>query len=232
LPDMRNYLRYIHPLGTAHWSQRSIADAIQAVNTTSPQAICLELDKRRFDHLRRACFECPRFGHCKRKCEFVAAADALGNQEADIWLIDMDERDITRRVQSQATLEEIVAWQRIDAYVTKHNEQGIRLWEEGLKQEALAHFNGGTELMRRTFPTLWQVLIQERNLVMAARLIFITEQYLQSAIIEPNILTLVGAAHVQGIRELLTDPATLARSIEQRRIEFTPPARIHRVKVL
>jgi pheromone shutdown protein TraB len=229
---MRNYLRHIKLLGTAHWSQRSIADAIQAVNTTSPQAICLELDKRRFDHLRRACFDCLRFGNCKRKCEFVAAADALGNQEADIWLIDMDERDIARRVQSQATLEEIVAWRRIDAYVARHNEQGIRLWEEGLKQEALAHFNGGTELMYRAFPTLWRVLIKERNLVMAARLIFITEQYIQSRIIEPNILTLVGAAHVQEIKELLTDPTTLARSTEQSGIEFTPPTRIHRLKVL
>ena len=229
---MRNYLRYIKLLGTAHWSQRSIADAVQAVNITSPQAICLELDKRRFAHLRRTCFDCPRFGNCNRKCEFVAAVDALGNQEADIWLIDMDEHDIARRVQSQATLEEVVAWQRIEAYVARYNQQGIRLWEEGLKQEALAHFNGGTELMCRAFPTLWRVLIQERNLMMAARLIFITEQYIRGGIVEPNILTLVGAAHVQGIKELLTDPARLARSTEQTGIEFTPPARIHRVRVL
>lgn len=172
---MRNYLRHVRLLGTAHWSQRSITDAVNSVNTVNPQAICIELDKRRFDFLRRACFECPRFVNCTEKCEFVAATDALGNQDADIWLIDMDENEIAERIRSRATPEEIVAWKRISAYVAEHNSHGLELWEEGLKQEASDYFNGGTELMHRTFPTLWQVLIHERNLLMASRLIFITE---------------------------------------------------------
>jgi len=228
---MRNYLRHVRLLGTAHWSQRSITDAVNAVNTMNPQAICIELDKRRFDFLRRACFECPRFGNCTEKCEFVAATDALGNQDADIWLIDMDENEIAERIRSRATPEEIVAWKRISAYVAEHNSHGLELWEEGLKQEASDYFNGGTELMHRTFPTLWQVLIHERNLLMASRLIFITEKYINMGIVEPGILTMVGAAHVSGIRSFLTDPFRAVCLIEQSDLEFTPPVRIHRVRV-
>ncbi|MCJ7505164.1 hypothetical protein MUP05_01645 [Candidatus Bathyarchaeota archaeon] len=60
LLEMRNYLRYVELLGTAHWSRRSIVDAATTVDRLRPQAVCIELDKRRFDFLRRACFECPR----------------------------------------------------------------------------------------------------------------------------------------------------------------------------
>jgi pheromone shutdown protein TraB len=161
----------------------------------------------------------------------MVATDALWNQDADIWLMDMDEEEIAARLRYRAKPEEIVAWRRIDAYVAEHNAQGLRLWEEGLKQEALDYFNGGTELMRRTFPTLWQVLIHERNLLMASRLIFITEEYINMGIVEPRILAIVGAAHVPGMRRLLVDPLGALRLMEQSNLQFTPPVRIHKVRV-
>jgi len=231
LLEMRNYLRYVELLGTAHWSRRSIVDAATTVDRLRPQAVCIELDKRRFDFLRQACFECPRLGNCKGRCEFMVAIDALGNQDADIWLMDMDEEEIAARLRYRAKPEEIIAWRRIDAYVAEHNARGLRLWEEGLNQEALDYFNGGTELMRRTFPTLWQVLIHERNLLMASRLIFITEEYINMGIVEPRILAIVGAAHVPGMRRLLVDPLGALRLMEQSDLEFTPPVRIHKVRV-
>lgn len=84
-----------------------------------------------------------------------------------------------------------------------------------MKQEALGYFNGGTELMRKAFPTLWQVLTHERNPLMALRLIFITEKCINTGIAEPEILTMVGAAHVSGIRSFLVDPLRAVRSMEE-----------------
>jgi pheromone shutdown protein TraB len=58
---------------------------------------------------------------------------------------------------------------------------------------------------RRYFPSVWRVLIDERNALMAARLAWISSKNLDEGK-NSSILTFIGAAHVEGIRELLQHP--------------------------
>lgn len=65
---------------------------------------------------------------------------------------------------------------------------------------------------------------------MAARLAWITTQNLKIQR-ESNVLTLVGAAHVKGIRRLLQNPTRIKQNLDQLNLEYAPPILIKRVKI-
>lgn len=222
-----DYLRFLDFVGTAHFSRRSISDALTAVRTTKPVGICLELCPFRYAYLKTVQEDPLKRGLSSLQNEFVATVDLLGDMEVEVWPIDMNQEEIAARILALASVEEARAWNRIQGHLSAMEEVGLRLWEEGLKDEATRVFDGDVELMRKAFPTLWKVLILERNVFMACRLIYLVSHYLDQGLTEFKILVFVGAAHVEGIKQLLQQPTRAFQALERLGIYFTQP---HAVK--
>lgn len=223
-----DYTPFIGLLGTAHFTQRSIIDASQAVKQSGTRDLAIELDPKRFTVLNRLCLSCPRNRHCSSKCEFIVASEVLGNINANIWLIDMSEIEMTQRIQK---------WLRHD--YTHHSDQPLEhitdeelpwLWERGLKKEALHRSNERLEALKRADSPLWKVLIEERNALMAVRLAEIASRDLEKNE-QPNVLALVGAAHVEGIHSLLQNPSIIPSVLERLDLPYSPPTLVRRVHV-
>ena len=166
-----DYNPYIDLIGTAHFTRRSLRDAYNAVTSLKPRDIALELDWRRFKQLSEHCVHCPQYGSCKGICEFTGAADALGNVNANIWLIDMSEREMRFRI-----MEGMNPWDRKPGYLPRYRyiqRNPVRLWEQGYKEQVIEDSKRMIDYNRRLSPSVWRVLIDERNAMMAARLSWI-----------------------------------------------------------
>jgi pheromone shutdown protein TraB len=179
-----DYNEFIHLLGTTHFTRRSLFDAYRTVNKLKPTDLAVELDFERFRTLNTNCALCPENEVCTNKCEFIGAVDALGNVDANIWLIDMSRRQFAQRTH-----------------------------------------------MFTSRASVWRVLIPERDTLMAARLAWITTESLKAER-NPNILTLVGAAHVNGISGLLKNPLKIKENLQGLNLEFTPPTLVRRIQII
>jgi len=178
-----DYNQFVHILGTTHFTRRSLSDAYQAVNKLKPTDLAIELDLERFRTLNTNCALCPENEVCTNKCEFIGAAEALGNVDANIWLIDMTRHQFA---------------QRTHMFVSR--------------------------------ASVWRVLIPERDTLMAARLAWIATENLKAER-NPNILALVGAAHVKGISSLLKNPLEIRENLQGLNLEFTPPTLVRRIQI-
>jgi len=229
-PLIRNidYSEYVEIVGTAHFTQRSLNDAYQSVRLAKPKDVAIELDWTRFRLLNVACATCPKRGLCRGKCEFIGATEALGNVDANIWLIDMSEREMRERIRSNMTFGELVRPR--PRVIFSLNENPVWLWETGLKDRVIENSKRQIEALRRLHPSVWGVLIEERNTLMAARLAWIASRNLAKGEKE-KILTFVGAAHVEGIRDLLKRPMLIEENLQRLHLAFTPPILIKRVEV-
>lgn len=224
-----NYNDFINIVGTAHFTRRSLYDAYQSVKRLQPSDLAIELDLKRFRILNSGCSMCPRRRTCTTKCEFIGATEALGNVDANIWLIDMSEREIGQRIRRLVA----PSWtwiSRVSFPFFNGDDEPTRLWEEGFKDKVLNFYQKRLEMLRRRAPHVWRVLIDERNTIMAARLAWIASQQLKEEK-KPNILALVGAAHVQGIRDLLKRPLVIKENLQRLSVTFTPPTLIRRISV-
>lgn len=222
-----DYNEYVNLLGTAHFTKRSLQDAYRAVEQFRPDDLAVELDLRRFRSLNMACWECMRSNGCTTKCEFIGAIDALGNVNVNIWLIDMSEREIGLRIRQLMT----PAWIfRVNLPFLPQEDEMSRLWEQGFKDEVVNSYQRRLESLRRKAPTVWRVLIDERNTIMAARLAWIASEKLRESE-KPNILALVGAAHVEGIKKLLSAPLEIKENLPRLGLAFTPPTYIRRIRI-
>ena len=222
-----NYNEFVSLVGTAHFTRRSLYDAYESVRRLRPTDLAIELDMKRFRVLNNACSLCPKRGTCTAKCEFIGATEALGNVDANIWLIDMSEQEIRQRIRRLPT----PTWMyfvRIP-FINEEDEE-TQLWEEGFKTEVLNSYQRRLENLRRHAPAVWHVLIDERNTLMAVRLAWIATEKLRKEE-HPNILALVGAAHVEGIKELLKQPITIKENLKRFSLTFTPPTLIRRISV-
>jgi pheromone shutdown protein TraB len=223
-----DYNRYVELIGTAHFTRRSLNDAYEAIESLKPRDIALELDWRRFTQLNTACLNCPRKGSCKGICEFIGATEALGNTNANIWLIDMTEREMQHRMRRRMTPYERSRRRIPLRYYAAENP--VWLWEQGYKERVINDSKRQIETGRRYFPSVWRVLIDERNALMAARLAWISSKNLDEGK-NPSILTFVGAAHVEGIRDLLQHPLQIRDHLRTFNLSFTDPTLIRRVAV-
>jgi pheromone shutdown protein TraB len=178
-----DYNQFIHILGTTHFTKRSFLDARHAISQLKPTDLAIELDVERFQELNSKCATCPENQTCTHKCEFIGAAEALGNVDSNIWLIDMTRHQFRQRAQ------------------------------------------GFTSRAR-----VWHVLLNERDTLMAARLAWITTKNLKTEK-EPNVLALVGAAHVKGIHRLLKNPQRIKENLNELNLEFTPPRLVRRIQI-
>jgi len=178
-----DYNQFVHILGTTHFTRRSLFDAHRAVNKLKPTDLAIELDLERFRTLNINCALCPENEVCTNKCEFIGAADALGNVDANIWLMDMTRRQFAQRTH-----------------------------------------------MFTSRASMWRVLINERDTLMAARLAWIATENLKAEK-NPTILALVGAAHVNGISSLLKNPLEIKENMQGLNLEFTPPTLVRRIQI-
>jgi pheromone shutdown protein TraB len=76
----------------------------------------------------------------------------------------------------------------------------------------------------------WQVLLDERNTLMAARLAWIASDSLEKGE-TPCVLAMVGAAHVKGIRSLLRHPAAVKENLRRFGLSFTTPSLIRHIGI-
>ena len=226
-----DYNQYVSLLGTAHFTRRSLMEAYDAVKRLKPTDLAIELDMERFQLLNQRCSLCPKQSDCPGRCEFVGATDALGNVDASIWLIDMSEMEIGQRIQR---LQAPSRWWRfsrvrVPPWRVDTNDE-VQLWEHGLKDEVLERYARRLRILRARAPHVWQVLIDERNALMATRLAWIVTQKLakEDAV---NVLALTGAAHVDAIQALLASPTVIERELQRLGLRFSPPTLVRRVSV-
>jgi pheromone shutdown protein TraB len=222
-----NYNDYVRLVGTAHFTKRSLQDAYQTVKRLHPTDLAIELDLKRFRILNASCWTCPRHGTCTNKCEFIGATEALGNVDANIWLIDMSEHEIGQRIRRLTTPTWIF---RVSLPFFYQEDEMTRLWEQGFKDEVIDTYRRRLERLREKAPAVWRVLIDERNTIMATRLAWIISEKLRENK-KPNILAFVGAAHVEGIKELLSTPLAIKGNLRKLGLTFTPPTLIRRISV-
>lgn len=224
-----DYNAFIHILGTAHFTRRSIQEARKAVEKTGARDLAIELDPRRFSVLNGACLTCPRHGTCTTKCEFIEASEALGNVDANIWLIDMSQNQIRRRIRQMMTPMEASRGAFPVLSIIGDGELPW-LWERGYKGEVIRRSEERLEALRRAFPSIWRVLIKERNALMAARLAWIASKRMDEGE-KPNILALTGAAHVEEIKELLKNPINIKENLRRLELPLSLPTLIRRVGI-
>jgi len=226
-----DYNDYVSFIGTAHFTRRSLQDAYQAVQRLQPSDLAIELDMQRFRILNSACATCPRRQNCPGQCEFIGATEALGNVDANIWLIDMSEQEIGQRIRDlQMRRHPVWSWiSRVPVPFFREDDE-LTLWEKGYKDEVLDTYQRRLEELRKRAPAVWRVLIDERNTLMAARLAWIVSSHLKEGK-KPKVLALVGAAHVDGIKAMLQKPSTIKENLERLSLKFTLPTQIRRVSV-
>ncbi len=225
-----NYNEYVNLLGTAHFTKRSLYEAHEAVRKLQPTDLAIELDMERLQLLNQRCAACPERRTCAGSCEFVGATEALGNVDANIWLIDMSEREIAERIRRLLPLSRLW-WFSFAGYLFwRGGDDEVELWERGYKDEVLEKHARRLEVLRARAPHVWRVLLDERNALMATRLAWIVTQKLTKN--EPvKVLALTGAAHVDGIRELLVSPLKTGEELRRFGLRFSPPRLIRRVGV-
>jgi pheromone shutdown protein TraB len=223
-----DYNQYVEVVGTAHFTRRSINDAYESIKSLNPEDVAIELDLRRFKHLNTACLGCPKTSSCKGLCEFTAATEALGNVDANIWLIDITEQEMHYRIRSKITRSE----RERMGFLLYHelDEDPTRLWEEGFKDRVVNNSKKQIEASRRLFPSVWRVLIDERNVLMSVKLAWITSKNLNQGK-NSKVLAFVGAAHVEGIKGLLANPLLIKDQLRRFNLSSTEPTLVRRVAI-
>jgi pheromone shutdown protein TraB len=215
-------------IGTAHFTIRSVEEVQQYVNIYNPNEIALELDPERFKQLNIRSLHKSSSSTYKKMCEFIVASNTLGNIDANIWLIDMTQKQITERINMLITpFEKYNQYYKSQIYL---QENPILLWEKGYKQRVINNTKRMIEKDRRNNPSLWRVLIDERNTLMAARTAWIVNQKMDNEE-QPKLLAFVGAAHTDGIKKLLKDPILIKNNLKEYNLSFTKPSLIRRTSI-
>lgn len=225
-----DYNQYVDMLGTAHFTKRSLLEAYEAVRSLHPTDLAIELDMQRFQFLNGRCASCVNRATCAGRCEFLGATDALGNVDANIWLVDMSESEIFSRVRSLKPPSHLWLYYISLPFNNRRINDEVMLWEKGYKNEVLRRNEKRLDYLRLRAPNVWRVLIDERNALMASRLAWIATQRLDKGEI-PRILALMGAAHIKGIEKLLHSPHLIKEELRDFGLKFTTPTLIRRVSV-
>jgi pheromone shutdown protein TraB len=76
----------------------------------------------------------------------------------------------------------------------------------------------------------WPVLLNERDTLMAARLAWIASEELKKGA-DPQVLALVGAAHVRGMESMLKNPIRIRDNLRSFGLSFTQPQLIRRIRI-
>jgi len=224
-----DYTEYVDIVGTAHFTRRSLKDVRMAIRLLKPSDVAIELDWVRFRWLNTTCIGCSKRGSCTGVCEFIEAVDALGNVDTNIWLVDMTEREIRKRLRENR-LKYGNSRPELREHPQSNDYKTVALWEKGLKEKAIDYSKRKLKNIQNMNPSLWNVLIEERDTLMSARLAWITSENIDHGK-QSKILTLVGAAHVEGINNLLCNPKRIRDNLRRFNLPFSKPTLIRRVEV-
>lgn len=211
-------------VGTSHISPESIRMVQKVIRDTRPEVVAVELDRSRFDALLRKkrqrlrWKDVRRFGvvgflfalfgswieerlgkivGTKPGDEMRAAIAEAAKVHAKLLLIDQDIAVTISRLLKQLTLREKCrfAWDLVFGIFRKGAMAKIDLRkvpEEELIEKVIAH-------VRDRYPTVYRVLIEERDKIMARKL----REYIAR---HPTvkIVAVVGAGHQKAIERYLT----------------------------
>lgn len=187
----------------------ALSDNIKTlIRSRRPEVVCLELDTLRFQSLvqRRESGDVPlqyrflayvqtrladKFG-TQVGDEMLAAADAAREVGAKVALIDMDGGAVMRKLWDSMTFSEKIRMMGsalVSFFMTRE-----------VVEKELERYEGNEEMymqgLEKEFPTVKEVLLDDRNRYMADRLTSIASQH-------KTIVAVVGDGHVPGLMENL-----------------------------
>jgi len=181
------------------------------IRNASPGAVCVELDKARYDALihpegtRSAPLAYKLLAFTQKRIakqydqsvgsEMIAAVSEAGDVHAQVVFIDVDASAMFKTLWAQMPFKEkvLMLFSGLTGLVIskKRVETEMKKFEEN---EA-----GYLELLGKEYPTVKKVLIDDRNAIMAKRITLAEQKY-------GNVLAVVGDGHIEGISALLDRP--------------------------
>jgi len=216
-------------VGTAHVSQKSVEEVEAAIEEFKPEVVAIELDQSRFSALKKLArdptvndvLEVKNFNsllvqwllaYLQRKigvdvgvepgAEMKAAIAGAESRGIAIALVDRDIRlTLLRFWKSLGFVEKLKMFYALIVSIAEiDNGQEIDI--ESLKQQDV--IDAVMEEFRKFSPNGARALIDERDAYIAHQLILLKAQRPDG-----KILAVVGAGHMQGVKNYLESPATL-----------------------
>ncbi len=219
-------------IGTSHIAKESIRKVRQEIQEQKPDVVAVELDMKRYYALTHApkpqrfsFYNISRVGFkgylfavigswVSKKLgrmvgvepgdEMKAAINTANKEKIKIALIDQDIEITLARFSRYLTWKE--RW-RIAADIIKGMFFGKREMQRyGIDEFDLSKVPSEVligkmmDMMKDRYPSIYRVLVHERNVYMAGKLSEISAQ-------GKSVVAVVGAGHVQGIRELISLPS-------------------------
>ena len=203
----------IEIIGTSHISPDSIREVKEKLQTGRFDVVAVELDRKRLISMEqegkptRASMRNPVAGLISRVQKFLSRKTGItpGSEmltavhEAErlkipVSLIDRDISETIRRIKDIPLLEKIkIGGYLLTGFITS-KRLDFKLDEvpdEEMVEDLLGKF-------RIIFPETYNALIEERNVLMAEKIRYLEERF-------GNVLTVVGAGHEPGLKELLSE---------------------------
>ena len=213
-------------LGTSHISKQSLEEVKNYIEQEKPNIIALELDKKRLHALMSKGSKRPDFRSIKQiglkgflfslfgawaekklgklvgvapGSEMKQAIKIAGKEKIELALIDQDIEITLSRLSKSITWKEKMnfAGDIIKSLFARKTEIEFDLTKVPEKKiiEKL------TRQLKKRYPSLYKVLIEERNLVIAENL-----QRLMNSKPNDKILVILGAGHIDDVIELIKEP--------------------------
>jgi len=179
------------------------------IRTRHPEIVCLELDVARFNalsqkqHARNVPMQYRLLAYFQKRMadkfdtevggEMLAAAAAAQEVGARVALIDMDAASVFANLWRKMSIRErlsLLTGAFAGLFISKK-----RVEEELEKFEAQE--DQYIQILSQGFPTIKEVLIDDRNRFMSERLLALVKEH-------PSILAVVGDGHIPGLVQLLS----------------------------
>ncbi|MCX6689104.1 MAG: TraB/GumN family protein [Methanoregula sp.] len=216
-------------VGTAHVSQKSVEEVEAAIEEFNPEVVAIELDPARFAALKKQgrdptvndVLEVKNFNsllvqwllaYLQRKigvdvgvepgAEMKAAITSAENRGIAIALVDRDIRlTLLRFWRSLGFIEKLKMFYALIISIAEVNN-GQEIDIESLKQQNV--IDAVMEEFRKFSPNGARALIDERDAYIAHQLLLLKAQRPDG-----KILAVLGAGHIQGVKNFLDTPSTL-----------------------
>ncbi len=214
----------IYLIGTAHISENSVFEVENTILSKNPDAICIELDEDRFRKM--VGLNNTEYEKSPNILELIKNGDlglyiihhTLGSFQKElgdklginpgsemkrafeiskildkpIYLIDRPVNITLKRVINSLTLKEKI---KLIMEIFDDNKEGMELNEHTIR-EMVGNAELFMEILKEQSPTIYNVLVDERDRFMAKNLFEISKSY-------DKVVAVVGAGHVKGIGNYL-----------------------------
>ena len=204
-------------LGTSHIAVESINEVTKAVEELKPDIIALELDLKRFQKLTSKTKQRIKLSDISQKgflinligayierylgkkvgvmpgAEMKKAIELARKNKIRIALIDQDISITLKRLKENFTFREKLKLIK-NIFIAPFTMGNFRIDLRKVPEQKL--INKLTLQVKKDYPSVYNVLIEERNKIMAAGLIRLMEE-------NKKVLAIVGAGHVSGMEKIL-----------------------------